>query len=943
MPDARHPGIVARLAARAAAWLAKGTQGDVLPGYILRDEATVTSSGSIEISPTPEGLLNLYVENLWVHTCLSMLGTAVAGAPWQLKRWNESTGQGDVVSDHPAIDLLERPYPGATYETLVQVAVQHLFLGGNGYQEKVRADSAIDREKPGPVLELRPLLPTKMRVFVSPTKGVEKYVYRPNLTDLDLDPDDVLHLKLQDPRSEVNGIGPARPAWLTTRLDHQSLRWNAGFFQRGATPGVILETPEKIPPAERTRIVSDFDEKFGGVDKSHRTACLPYGLKAVPFGQTMREMQFRELRRMTREEIMAAFRVPPILAGILDGASYANAFVQLQIFRDYVVLPLLRYVFAMLTASVLSEYEDGAGLYLEPDVSEMRLPDEEDRELARAVQLVTAQIISVDEARALLGIAQREETTPAPAPTSTPATEPEAPAAKSAPRLNGRAPLIAGHLARGDGRTWFARLSKNAPHLVAVERRRPSVVAVQRESRQPTTGTPARRAEFQKSGGEGDAATDDEGGRPVTPYRLAKARDRAEGKLAPKAEKLFQAYLDAQRERVVALLRRKLGVRKAGDDAAPSVDITEEELRDVLAEPLTRALQDVLRQGMQDGGRSEADAMRVDFGVPNEETVKYLEERTTNLEDVLKKDTARAVKDSLAAGHEAGDNPLELIERIAESGSFAQSRAQRIARTELHAATGAGAHAQQKASGVTQKQWLASPDAATREDHREMSGQVVDIDDPFLTPDGEELEYPGDPNGSAAQIVNCRCQSISIRETVTADDLADFLDSLGGDDEDAKDQVREAANALPDNVVARVDPASIDTMGVVRGRGNVVDYDPDEMVLRVGPKARRTDVQDGVKEHLVASVTTDVDARGFHNARSLSDLPDVKGGAGTERERAVALVSRAATGDRAGLEALVGRDLTNGEWTQYGVLARNFWAGFGTKGKKPVSRTPSKR
>lgn len=54
--------------------------------------------------------------------------------------------------------------------------------------------------------------------------------------------------------------------------------------------------------------------------------------------------------------------------------------------------------------------------------------------------------------------------------------------------------------------------------------------------------------------------------------------------------------------------------------------------------------------------------------------------------------------------------------------------------------------------------WNATKDARTRDSHTAMDGQtVIGIDEPFLTPDGEYLMYPGDPNASPGEVINCRC------------------------------------------------------------------------------------------------------------------------------------------------------------------------------------------
>jgi len=464
---------------------------------------------------------------------------------------------------------------------------------------------------------------------------------------------------------------------------------------------------------------------------------------------------------------------------------------------------------------------------------------------------------------------------------------------------------------------------------------------------------PVRKADEQPAGGDDDGDGAAGGAWPAerisTPFQLQKARDRTVSRVEPKLRKLFAAYLDAQRVAVLALLKRKL--RKADDesDEAPAsrVDLSEAEIRAAIERPLTSQMMDALEEGLDDGGKQMADAMRVDFLHPEEGVQEYLDERRTNLERVLEEDTARAVKDSLRAGYDKGETERQLLERIAESGSFAASRAQRIARTELHTATQAGAHQQMKAQGVEERQWLAAPDA--RPTHQEASGQVRKLDEPFEVGEAE-LMFPGDPDGGAdypEEVVNCRCVLLTkVRET-SEEDLSALLDSLGieADAAGAEGQVAEAASDLPPEVRSRIDAGDIAPLRVDAGRGRAVEYELGETKrspgkLTVGPKAPKDDVQAGVKEHIAASVTTATDARGFHNARTLQGLPDVKGGekAGAERQRAVALVSRAATGDRAGLEALVGQKLSDAAWRKYETVARNFWIGIGTKGPAPAKR-----
>jgi SPP1 gp7 family putative phage head morphogenesis protein len=88
---------------------------------------------------------------------------------------------------------------------------------------------------------------------------------------------------------------------------------------------------------------------------------------------------------------------------------------------------------------------------------------------------------------------------------------------------------------------------------------------------------------------------------------------------------------------------------------------------------------------------------------------------------------------------------------------MAKNRARRIARTEVSAASNYGSWQGAKQSGAGLKKfWISTKDKRTRKTHRKADGQTVGMDEKFRV--GKAwLKYPGDSNGSAAEVVNCRC------------------------------------------------------------------------------------------------------------------------------------------------------------------------------------------
>ena len=99
----------------------------------------------------------------------------------------------------------------------------------------------------------------------------------------------------------------------------------------------------------------------------------------------------------------------------------------------------------------------------------------------------------------------------------------------------------------------------------------------------------------------------------------------------------------------------------------------------------------------------------------------------------------------------------DIARNIASASGAPLDRAKVIARTEGHRIqqTGAAnAQAAAKAKGAdVLKQWDAALDARTRESHRLVDGELRELEEPF----SNGLMYPGDPNGKAAEVVNCRC------------------------------------------------------------------------------------------------------------------------------------------------------------------------------------------
>lgn len=121
----------------------------------------------------------------------------------------------------------------------------------------------------------------------------------------------------------------------------------------------------------------------------------------------------------------------------------------------------------------------------------------------------------------------------------------------------------------------------------------------------------------------------------------------------------------------------------------------------------------------------------------------------------LKKSITQEISRGIASGMPYRDIARN-INNVSGSGL---SNAKRIVRTEGHriqqTSTRDAQYVAKKRGADVLKQWDASLDGRTRPSHAQVDGEIRELDEAF----SNGLMFPGDPNGSAAEVVNCRCTS----------------------------------------------------------------------------------------------------------------------------------------------------------------------------------------
>lgn len=146
-----------------------------------------------------------------------------------------------------------------------------------------------------------------------------------------------------------------------------------------------------------------------------------------------------------------------------------------------------------------------------------------------------------------------------------------------------------------------------------------------------------------------------------------------------------------------------------------------------------------------------------------------------SLYDALGVDTSglkKAIRKEITRGIASNMSNAEIARNISNVTKAPLSRAKTIVRTENHRIQQSAAYdAQQssKAMGAdVVKQWDSTLDGRTRPTHRQLDGQIREIDEPFEA-NGMKAMFPGD-FGDPAEDCNCRCVSLTRAKWALDDD-----------------------------------------------------------------------------------------------------------------------------------------------------------------------------
>lgn len=337
----------------------------------------------------------MYATQPAVRTCVDFIARNMAQLGLHVYRRVSDTDR-QRLNDHQLAQWLRQPNPATTAYRMTESTFADLGVHFAAYWLKVRR---ADRQVIGHV-RLPP-------ASVAPSGWLmpEGFVWSaPNGMELTLPAEDVVYFSGYNPYSAVAGLSPLET--LRGRLYEEAAAndYRAAYWQNAARLEGVIQRPLAAPKwtmEQKDAFRAQWQLRHGG--SPGLTAVLEDGMTFQATSYSAEESQYTDARKLTREEVAAAYQIPLPMVGILDHATYSNIREQhKQLYQD-TLGPWCDMYEQEVVRQMLADCADTDRVYVEFNISE-KMKGSFEEQAASLQALVGRPIMTANEGRARLNL-----------------------------------------------------------------------------------------------------------------------------------------------------------------------------------------------------------------------------------------------------------------------------------------------------------------------------------------------------------------------------------------------------------------------------------------------------------------------------------------------------------------------------------------------------------
>lgn len=270
----------------------------------------------------PAAYAEMYRRQLWVGVVVSKRARGTARLPLKVYLRDEMN-RPEAPRDNAYASLLRNPNPAMSTFRFWEWTSSTYDVFGEAAWLKLRDNG-------GRPYALAPLHPTGLEFrdgfwwFDNGALKVDRIV-----------PADLVFFRNYNPSDMVRGLSNLEQLRDTLENEGAARKATSAFWTNGARPGFALTHPSSLSEPAQTRLRAQWDKDHSGAGNTGRTLILEEGMEAKILQLTQEDAQYIETRKLNREEVCAAYDMPPPAVHILDHATYSNITENLRsVYRD---------------------------------------------------------------------------------------------------------------------------------------------------------------------------------------------------------------------------------------------------------------------------------------------------------------------------------------------------------------------------------------------------------------------------------------------------------------------------------------------------------------------------------------------------------------------------------------------------------------------------------
>ncbi|MCX7611852.1 MAG: phage portal protein [Ignavibacterium sp.] len=293
----------------------------------------------------------------WVYVATDILGKYFAKANFRVYKIVDNNAI--EIKEHPLVDIFKNPNDYQTFWEIKYNWAFHFALYGNSYLIKIRDKFGIPRQ----IVQVNPF---SIQPYYE-NKQLKYYKFITPSENKILPVEDVIHLKYPNPENMLEGKPIISNILSQVEVDVLQTKYQQQFYRSGGFLGQTFIAKQELSAKTFERLKAELEKRYGGgYENSYKVGLLEL-VEPVKHAYSIKDMELTLQRQLARDEILAAFQIPKILAGIGDNINRATAEASIFQFTSGVVDPLTSYFGSILTQSFSKDFKNGDKLLIEPD------------------------------------------------------------------------------------------------------------------------------------------------------------------------------------------------------------------------------------------------------------------------------------------------------------------------------------------------------------------------------------------------------------------------------------------------------------------------------------------------------------------------------------------------------------------------------------------------